>query len=180
MRPFSHHLLLLAFVSAIYLCSCSSLTKPSDLITSICSKTRNATYCLEFLVRYDRPGITLQELAIDAIQDTILVVLLSKDVIHVGGLELTDPEVIALYQRCEVQYTAAIDALKEWGDRIKSDDYKKLPSIASLALRQPSDCDANFAPTKNEPGFIKDVNNETSNICSIILVVSNNLAAGKI
>ncbi|KAK4425996.1 hypothetical protein Salat_1793600 [Sesamum alatum] len=167
----SYNLFSLYLVSAAFVCSSLKSTatnaKPSDLITNICSETRNATYCLNFLTRYDRPGITLQQLSLASIQDAILVVFTAKDTIHAGGLPVTDPRILLPYQLCEVQYSEALNALTEWENSVKSggEDYKKLASLASISLKKPAECDANFAATKNEPAFIKDLNNDTTSLC---------------
>ncbi|KAI3469238.1 hypothetical protein Pfo_025901 [Paulownia fortunei] len=96
-------------------------------------------------------GITLQELALGIIQDTTLVVFSAKDTIHAGGLEITDPEddihvreietsrdpiLNKKYHRRGVQYTAAVNALIECRNFLQSGDYRKLPSLASLAFER--------------------------------------------
>lgn len=175
-----YYLFLFTFLSLTCLCLTSDATSRTDLITDICSKTLNATYCTDYLKPSYNSGKSLFDLAKDATQSSTTFLYLVYDEIHVREKQtLHDPVLHKMYNQCGSQYTEAVSALIQWQNLLISGDYKKLPSLASLALKQTQNCDANFAPPETEPAEFKSLNQQSVYICSIILALSDHLVAGK-
>ncbi|KAG8370576.1 hypothetical protein BUALT_Bualt14G0131500 [Buddleja alternifolia] len=176
----SYYLFLFAFLSLTFLHTESSNVQPPDLIRSLCSETKNSTFCLDFLGHLYHSGENLRDLAQDLIQTSTNFLHFTYDDIHVREIETSNnPALNMKYHRCGVQYTAAVNALIQSTNFLQSGNYQKVFSLASLAFEQPSNCDSNFNPPESEPADFKSINEKALDVCSIVLAVSKRLASGK-
>ncbi|PIN18097.1 hypothetical protein CDL12_09223 [Handroanthus impetiginosus] len=180
MRIFSSRYFFL-FTLLTFLFCCSHAANSPDLITNICSKTLNPTYCLQFLKPLYRSGDSLRDLAKDTIDSSSKFLFFVYDEIHVREIQSSKNTVLNdIYHKCGVQYTAATNAIRKGQNALGSGDYRNLSSLAALALKQAQNCELNFGGGVSEPADFKNLNEKGRDVCSIVLAVANLLVSRKI
>lgn len=171
---------LYTFISLTSLLSNSYAHSPPNLINDICSQTLNSSQCLEYLNQLYKNGDTLQTLTQKTVPTTTNFLFLIYDEIHVREIEtINDPTLNQIYKKCGAAYTAATNSLDQANQSFQSGDYQKFLNSASNALNQAQSC-ATFFEKGSEPSDFNSLDLQGQNVCSIVLVMSKQLLAGKV
>ncbi|CAI9771123.1 unnamed protein product [Fraxinus pennsylvanica] len=162
--------------SKIRFTSAETDMKASDLVSDICSKTRNKSTCLQVLSH--KHGANLLEIAHTLTENAQTSAVLAYDTVQVLVKLTKNSSLKERYRSCLGNYVRAIDGVAEWKQYLTQENYQNLPSIADAILKETESCDNKFEQPPSEPSQLKRGTQFFEDICSILMVVSNRLIGG--
>ncbi|KAL2459758.1 Pectinesterase inhibitor 2 [Forsythia ovata] len=147
--------------------------KAPDLVSEICSKTRNPSTCLQVLGKEN--GGNLSKIAQTLTGSAHTSAFLAYDTLQLLVKLEKNSFLKDRYQSCLGNYVRAIGDLAEWKKFLNSRNYQNLPSEAKAISKEIESCDKNFEQPPSEPSQLKQTTQYFEDICSILVVVSNRL-----
>ncbi|GKD09238.1 pectinesterase inhibitor-like protein [Tanacetum coccineum] len=162
---------LLTFVFFLIFLSSTSLTF-ADLMDDICNQTHYPSLCFDSLKSDPRStNASLTTLGHISIKNAQKSAKAARKLIHSSLNSKNYTECIALYED-------AISKIKICKKALKAHDYGQLNTFVAGAMTDASLCDGSFGRGVQGPPQLKFVTPKLQGLCSIIVVISNSLAAG--
>ncbi|KAL7083976.1 hypothetical protein ACP275_14G196500 [Erythranthe tilingii] len=171
---YNNYLFVFTFLSLTYISS-------ADLVSDVCSKTKDPAYCFKFVKPLYKLGTTTP---IDFTNATLEA---SKNVLYLVYLDIlgretkasksNNPVLAGQYRECKPRYEYAVSALRR--SQAISDlpnHYKRMARLAGHALTEIQYCDSNFTPIGSMPADFKALHQNSLNVCDICLVLTTHLA----
>ena len=174
---FGNSFLLVSLLLTFLLFTTLSYARPTnDLISDICSKTRNPTACSQALRSDHRSASAdlkgLGQIGIDLAQAS------AKTTYNlIASLEKTtsDPKLKGRYSSCLENYDDAIGYLDDCRRFLWSGDYGSLSTYASAVLDEPETCQDSFEDPPAAPPQLQLGNQKLENLSSVNLAISSRL-----
>ncbi|CAI9776171.1 unnamed protein product [Fraxinus pennsylvanica] len=148
--------------------------KASDLVSEICSKTRNSSECL-YELRGEH-GKNLSEMAQSLTFVAHVTALLANDTAQLCEKQEKNYLKRERCRSCVGNYVRIMDDLVEWKQSVNSGNYQNLLSKADAMSKEAESCDKNFEQPPSEPPQLVLTTKSFRDICSILVVVSYRLA----
>ncbi|KAL2459370.1 Pectinesterase inhibitor [Forsythia ovata] len=142
--------------------------KAPDLVSEICSKTRNPSTCLQVLGKEN--GGNLSKIAQTLTGSAHTSAFLAYDTLQLLVKLEKNSFLKDRYQSCLGNYVRAIGDLAEWKKFLNSRNYQNLPSEAEAISKETESCDKNFEqPPK--PDLVPEICSKSRNpsVCFQIL-----------
>lgn len=166
-------------LSVVLLLISLSSARPSvkvtdDVLSTVCSKTKNPSLCLQTLKADPRAATGdlkgLCQVSID------LALAKAKDTKnYIGSLigQSNGPSLKEKYLSCSENYENSIGDLQDATGLLNSGDYNGVNLHASAAMTETDDCEENFKEPPFDPSQLPKRDEDFDFLCSIILVISN-------
>lgn len=169
-------LFILVSVTCLYFQFTSAETdmKASDLVSEICSKTRNISECL-YELRGDE-GKNLSQIAQSLTFVARVTAFLVNDIAQLCEKQVKNYLQKERCRSCVENYVRIMEDLVDWKQSVDSGNYQNLPSKADAMSKEAESCDKNFEQPPSEPPQLILGTKTFLDICSILVVVSYKLA----
>ncbi|XP_022953889.1 pectinesterase inhibitor-like [Cucurbita moschata] len=163
------------FVLSI-LFSNGNATSPNDVVSTICPKTRNPSFCSNVLKSAGTSDLKgLATFTLNLAHDKATE---SRALAQSLASKAADPKLKEHYDTCAGRFDDAVDDIEGVKSNLENGDYNGVNTYASAAMTEADDCLDSLTKPPKDSSALSDDGKTVEDICSIILVVSNLLIGG--
>ncbi|XP_023549425.1 pectinesterase inhibitor-like [Cucurbita pepo subsp. pepo] len=144
---------------------------PNDVVSTICPKTRNPSFCSDVLKSAGTSD--LKELATFTLNLAHDKAAESRALAQSLASKAADPKLNDRYATCAELYDNAADGIEDGKKYLGEGDYNGVNIKASAAMTEAGDCLDSFTQPPEDPSALPGNGKAVEDICSIILVIAN-------